>query len=225
MEQCNIVLVLRTGGDFKFRDVELLAKHLHLQWKSDVPLKVYCLYDKVEVRQDLVNITLLPMENHWIGWWAKLNLFSPGLINLRPFLYMDLDTAVLGDISKLFNIGEKVGFVGLQDFVRANQFASGVMFFPEKSNSVDSVWETWISNPYKFIDKFRGDQNFISNFIHSRNYWQEHTSMICSFKIREGDRSWLREVPDTISVVCFHGKPRVFDAANQVEWVKNYVQV
>lgn len=219
------MLVLRSGGDFNFRDVEVLSYHLHLYWQSEDVLKVYCLYDKIDQVFELKNCILIPMPNkEWVGWWSKMNLFAPALDVYRPFLFMDLDTAVIGPYSDLFSNDFK-GILGLEDFYRPNNFASGVMGIPSNDEIVTGIWKEWMKNPELHIKKYRGDQNFISNFILSNKYWQYVTDKICSFKVRGSDKTWLMEVPKNISIVCFHGFPRIKEAVYRTSWIKEYLNV
>ena len=220
----NVVLVLKTGGSYNFQDVELLCARLHMYWKSEQKINIYCLYDKVHEEVRLANCTLLPMTySRWKGWWSKLNLFSPQIEYLRPFLYLDLDTAIVGDISSLFNRKEQE-IIGLEDFYFKNKFASGVMWIPSNNLIVNRIWVEWNKCPEKYIQTYRGDQNFISNFICSNLYWQSLTDMICSFKARGKERGWLQEVPKQISIVCFHGRPKIQEAARTIKWLKEYVK-
>ena len=225
MNKKTVILVLRSGGDFSFRDVELLAYHLHKHWDGNDKLQVICVWDKIKKETVLSFCTLIPMPYiEWKGWWSKMNLFSPQLDKYRPFLYLDLDTAVVGGFHSLFQVGERRGFVGLWDFGKRGGFASGIMYFPKREENINAIWDTWILNPNKFMRIYRGDQNFISNFIKSITYWQNEMNEICSFKMRGADHSWLHKKLEGVYVICFHGKPRIFEAAKTVNWVKEYVQ-
>jgi hypothetical protein len=79
----------------------------------------------------------------------------------------------------------------------------------------------WIKNPEKHIKELRGDQDFIRLHLTSGKRWQHFNRRICSFKVRGSDKTLLKEIPVEISVVCFHGIPRIKNA--QVNWTKEYV--
>lgn len=213
------MLVFRTGGDFHFADVELLARKI----TNITPgVQVFCLYDKVTREYQLKHFTVLPMENHWQGWWAKMNLFSPELEQYRPFLYLDLDTVVLGDLGGILHDMDQSLFVCLEDFYRQGWLASGMMWLPKGSVKIARVWDEWIGSPEKHMKRWRGDQDFIRSVVTADAYWQEITNKICSFKPRVL-RGWLKHLPKELLLVCFHGYPRIFEAAKTVEWVKNYI--
>ena len=225
MEEVTVILVLRSGGDFAFKDVQLITYHLRKQWKGDQgSLRIICLYDKVSQPFPLVGLTLLPMETAWRGWWSKMNVFAPELEEFRPFLYLDLDTAVVGDIKHLIPRKNISDFVCLCDFYRSGVLASGVMQIPAQSLKISKIWNHWILNPGGYMKKFRGDQDFIRSVANADLFWQDIVDdRICTFK--PWKKGWVHKVPDKTSLVCFHGKPRIWQAAKKVKWVDNYINV
>ena len=215
----NIALIHRTGGDFKIADAYLLVSHIRKYWgSSDVP-SIYCYSDSVDKELKVVGLTIRPLPiPTWKGWWAKMNLFAPELKELRPFLYLDLDTAVLKSLKSLIPPEEqKDKFVGLRDFYRPNNFASGMMWIPD-TKVMDDVYLKWLKNK----KRFRGDQNFIASVTKADIYWQDicQPDYITTFKPKG---KWRTELPAQSAVVCFHGEPRIPKAAQTVDWVKRYV--
>jgi hypothetical protein len=216
-----VVLCYRTGGDFKFMDVELLASKIRQHWKGSEPLSILVLADKADHQMELINYTICPPENKlWPGWWTKMNLFAPSLEQYRPFLYMDLDTAVVGDLSEIIP-ENKEQFITLEDFYRPFKLASGLMWIPAKNDRVKNIWNTWMRGPENIMKKYRGDQEFIGSVIKQDTFWQTMFNKVFSFKPRAG---WLKVLPTSAVVICFHGKPRIYEASKQVEWVNNYVK-
>jgi glycosyltransferase involved in cell wall biosynthesis len=221
LPETNVVLVYKTGGDFELKDVHLLVDQLHKK-KRNLNLKVYCLTDCVSKEMDLGNFTLLPMVGKWKGWWSKMNLFSSKYAYLRPFLYMDLDTAVISYLENTVPKEQyKDSFIALRDFYRSKKAASGLMWFPVNGGLPDKVWDVWKENPEHFMGVYRGDQDFIFSIIKPDKYWQDITAGIVSSKPK---KQFLNELKGLEDIVCFHGKPRIFDAARQYKWVNAYVQ-
>src|SRR5512138_2980603 len=91
----TIVLVLRSGKDFGFRDVELIARHINGKWQSPVRPRIVCLWDKATTHYNLGNI-------EYPGTWSRMQLYSPEMEQYRPFLYVDLDTAVINSLENIF---------------------------------------------------------------------------------------------------------------------------
>jgi len=219
----NIFLVLKTGRDFHFRDVELICYHLKKQWKEVKPLNIYCLYDKVHQIVKLKDCTLLPMNNNtWPGWWCKMNLFSPELEKYRPFLFLDLDTAIVGDIIDLFPIDKYSSrFICLADLWAPNRLASGVMWLPN-NKKIKNIWKVWSATDKSIMQTNLGDGDFLQKITNADLYWQGITDKISSFKpILGGTFRYLYIIPKEKTVICFHGKPRIWDA--EVVWVKEYI--
>lgn len=221
--ETTIVCVLKTGGDFHFEDVLLLSSNLQKQWKGEGYLRTICLWDQTEKQIEFTTCTILPFPHpEWKGWWSKLNLFSPEMEKYRPFLFLDLDTAIVGDLTEVLPREEdRDKFILLRDLYRPKRLATGMMWIPAGSEKVQKVWDYWIANnPLTLAARYRGDNNIIENSAVPDLYFQDYTSAISSFK---PDKKWLVKVPEGIKIVCFHGKPRIFEAAKSVEWVKKYV--
>jgi len=217
----RLFLVLRSGGSYTFKDADLLTFQIRQHYRGEQELEIFCLYDKVDDAWRLANCMLLPMlHKEWGGWWSKMNLFSPELQPYRPFLYIDLDTVVVGDISSLFYPAGGATFVGLADFFAPSYMASGVMWIPD-NQQINDVWNLWITSPTEFMSHFKGDQNFLRKCIHEKLFWQDITPAICSFKVQGKNRKWLRQIPDDVFVVCFHGYPKIVEACS-VPWVERY---
>jgi hypothetical protein len=220
-DKLNIVLILRTGGDFSMKDVRLLAKRLHDN-KQDLDIQVFCFTDIVEQKITVPECILLPLKCNWPGWWAKMNLFLPELEYLRPFLYLDLDTVVLKPITDVLpNNGRQSGMILLRDFYVLKKPATGLMWIPAKSKNVSNVWSAWIEKPEIHIRQFRGDQDFVGRIVKPDYFWQDITKGVVSFKPNRKKREILT---GDEKIVCFHGKPRIREAAKNIGWVNKYVK-
>jgi len=229
----TVVLCLKSGGDFHFSDVELLCTHLHKQYYGNRKLRILCLYDKIDSEIHLSEVTLLPVFNKtWPGWWTKMNLFDPRMEQYRPFLYMDLDTAVVHDLQGILpppdNYVDK--FITLGGFFRpdtTNGLQSGMMWFPTANKKIEKIWKAWNSDPVSIITSMHnkgGDQGFIREVLKGNtDYWQKFTDKVTSFKISVEGKRILTQVPSYISIVCFHGNPRIPSAAMLYDWVQTYV--
>lgn len=213
----NIILVLKFGKGYNFSDVQLLAEHF-FHYKN-----TYCLLDKAQRKMDLLFCYVLPMPYiDWGSWWSKMNLFCPNIDYLRPFLYLDLDTAVMTPVENIFPKGRyRDGFIMLRDF-RSKLPASGVMWFPKESDKVKRIWQEWIKNPAQHIKKYRGDQDFIGSILKPDYYWQDIMDGMVSFK---PGGNWRKRLEGDEKTISFHGRPKIWEAAKSVEWVKNYVEL
>lgn len=227
----TVVLCWRTGGDFTFQDVKLLVSHLHANHEGK--LRVLVLTNTVNQPIQMVDCTLLPAENKsWPGWWTKMNMFSPQMEQYRPFLYLDLDTAVVNSLEGILPpTGHEEKFICLGGFFRpdtTNGLQSGLMWFPANNKQITQIWNTWIKNPEGLLRTFQnrgGDQGFLRSVLgHSEIFWQTFTNKITSFKIGVDGNRLLKEIPEHISIVCFHGQPRIPGAIRMFDWVAKYVK-
>lgn len=134
----------------------------------------------------------LPIKSRLIGWWAKLEIFSPWYANLRPCILLDLDTYVL-DLSILDEF-PTTGMWLLNDFNRPQQGESGIVVVPKDT---DKIWAKLFSQ----ITQHRGDGPYLATFPHQR--LQTAVDGIQSYKVDQ-----LYESPKNARIVCFHGKPK-----------------
>jgi hypothetical protein len=211
----TIVLVLRSGGDFSFRDVDLIARHINGKWVSNPRPRILCLWDKVSSEHNLGHITLLPLPKDQIGTWSRIHLYNPAMEKYRPYLYIDLDTAVISSLENIFAlIQDETKFIALEDFWQKGKLATGLVWFPKNSDKVNNVWKSFKQSSGRRMDAF------LRTCIVADQYWQQLTNTIHDFK--PSRRNLLTELPKGANLVCFHGKPRIFDA--NIGWVKEYVQ-
>lgn len=162
----------------------------------------YCLGDKINP------CPTVPMDNDYPGWWSKMELFAPHMRELMPFLFVDLDTIVLGDIDDLFKeCGDD--FWMLRDFNRPNGGQSAQMWV--EARSAAKIWDYWISKPVGYwTGLYGGDQDFLEQFGFKR--FQDKFSGMMSYKVDK-----LKENARESRIVHFHGKPKPCDTTG---WAK-----
>jgi hypothetical protein len=219
-KQRTIVLVLKSGGDFEFRDVELIARHINEKWRDSLKPRIICLWDKASCSYNLGNIEIVPLTNNYPGTWSRMQLYSPEMEIYRPFLYVDLDTAIINSLENIFDlIKDPTQLIVLEDFWQKNQIATGLVWFPSSSYKIKEVWDAWQESSKAF--GFRMD-TFLRTRLGKTIFWQQLTNTIHDFKPRPS--RFLTQLPDEVDLVCFHGKPRIFEASETIEWVRNYTE-
>jgi len=218
-ESRTIVVVLRSGGDFSFRDVELITRHINGKWQSPIPPRIICLWDNASQEYDLGNIHIIPLRTNQKGTWSRIELYSPEMEKYRPFLYIDLDTAVIQSLEHIFAlVTDESKFITLEDFWQRGQIATGLVWVPAKSKKVAKIWKEFKGSQGSRMD------NYIRKVIEPDAYWQQLTPTIFDFKPKVG--KLLTEIPNTANLICFHGKPRIFtcvEGSITIAWVKQYV--
>lgn len=214
----TIVIVLRSGGDFSFKDVTLIINHINLKWKSEERPQIICIYDKATEEYDLGNFKIIPMTNELPGTWSRIQLYSPEMEKYRPFLYIDLDTAIIQTIENIFDLVKNPKhFITLEDFYQKGQLATGIVWFPAECKGLNAVWKAFKKEGVKGN---RMDY-FLRKHIKQDAFWQDLTESIVDFKPKASQL--LSELPENTNLVCFHGKPRIFNAQD-IKWVNDYVK-
>lgn len=193
----RVVLVLRSGGEYKPEHVQRLASQLREQLFE--PL----VYSDV----DVPGVERVPLRYPWGGWWAKMNIFDPRVPG--DFLYMDLDTRICGDIT---DIASRTEITLLRDFYRPGRLQSGLMFLPEEARR-----ETWSRFHEQHIHIYPGDGQFLDSIWRNRaRTWQDDLpGQVVSYKChvmkdskKPGKHIGDGTVPKNARIVCFHGRPR-----------------
>lgn len=211
-----IVAVLKSGGDFIPEHVEALrknvAKHLTVQYE-------FILFTNWYVDTALqVEMGVIPLEWGWRGWWSKIELFRPD-IEWAPedrIVYMDLDTVLIGNIDWLFDVDfSQVDLMALRGFNRP-RFASGLMGW--QGTPPTKPFDLFKKDPQYYMRKYLsgGDQKFIYDCLFPTRirigYWQEmFLDKIYSYKLHLTNDN-KGNPPGKMRLVCFHGKPRPWDA-------------
>lgn len=207
----RIVTVLKAGKDFNPHHAVWLAKQIAAFHPE---AEFVCLTD---TRIDHPEITEIYMPRPWAGFWSKMNLYNPELLPGDVF-YLDLDSVVVGPIDDLVALDRSTG---LRDFYHPRLLASGMLFIREEDKA--PIYDAFVHQPAHWINVCRtrarwGDQGFLENFRDRFDHWQDvRPGRVCSYKVhckRNGGK-----IPDGVSVVCFHGIPRPWDAAQSLDWV------
>lgn len=162
-----------------------------------------------------------PLLTDLPGWWAKIELFRPGLFR-GDVLYLDLDVVITGCIDGLVDLldSDRSKLWALDDFgyplTRPRRgigpdmrrllggdgtVNSSVMLW--HGNTARAVWDRW--NPAK-MDEVHGDQNWITQAL-----WPE---------INLIPRGWAASYKygGAGVVRVFHGDPKPHQVAD--DWVR-----
>ena len=168
-------------------------------------------YDNSHVRrliQQVDNHLTLPHYFHVItssdkpGWWAKIDLFKPGLFDDRV-LYLDLDVTVVGSLDDLVNypLGS---FTAMRDGLNRWMINSSVMVW--NAGEQDHIYKQF--RP-EVMDQFHGDQDWINKVGISSKF---PSRWIHSWKY-DLDRGKKDPDPDA-RVIVYHGKTKPWDIEN-----------
>jgi hypothetical protein len=215
-DKIAVMCVLKSGGDFAVGDV--LNLKIMLDKNISIPYDFYCLTDYWDVPDAH---SIIPLENFYNGWWSKIELFRPDLVEADRIVYFDLDTIIVDNIDAL--LLQDPEFIGLRLFRHApekenNYFGSGILGW-KNDGSFDFLFRQF---RYELHSKrFRGDQDYFSWQLCQKGirfrYWQDLVDGICSYKRHVR----LQGMQEGVKVVCFHGTPRPWEV--NAEWIKEAI--
>lgn len=196
------VVVVRQGDKYSQRYPQVLKRQVenNTRW----PVAFHILGDG--------NDATTPLVKKWPGWFSKLELFAPWNDHLRPCLFLDLDTFVLGNIDDLVSLVPSK-LTMLRDFNRPETGQSAIMSIPQ---DVGMIWRRWSMDPETWMQKYRGggDQAFLNRF--DLDFLQDSFDGIKSYKVDK-----LQDSPGDARICCFHGKPKPHECGGWVREVWN----
>lgn len=194
--------VLRSGGLYGIEYVDALRVGLSL-WAPKTSRFVVL----TDVAQ--VGPFAIPLELELPGWWAKLELFRPGVFD-GPVVYLDLDTLPVGSLAELAELAAS-GFRGaLRDFYQPTRMiGSGVLVW-----TPDAETEAFYHRAIEGLEpRGRADYVFRVLFGDSGRLQDELPGQIVSLKPRQGPDPKRVGPPPAARLVCGHGRPRLHDPA------------
>ncbi len=159
-----------------------------------------CLSD-VDVPCERIELT-----GDWVGWWAKVELFRPGLFESRV-LYLDLDVTVVGELDEIAHYPEP--FVAIKDWLR-----------PTINSSV-MVWDGGVADHVYLnladedIERLRGDQDWITEQMPKVETFPRDWCVSYRKSVVPLRRFMLPgqpvAMPTGAKVVVFHGEPKPWE--------------
>lgn len=153
----NVVCVLRQGGRIGYNASWVDKLQNSVSRNLTIPHKFICLSDCD------VSCERIPLDATGDGFWAKMQLFKPGLFN-GPILYVDLDTVICGSMDDIITSVLDEKFV--MWFENDKQIHSSAMMWWQGDHSY--LWDLYLSKPLVYWKKLYsaaplyGDQALIS---------------------------------------------------------------
>jgi len=129
----------------------------------DRPYSFVCLTDYPDEMPNGVEAIPIVHSKSLKGWWAKINLFRPGLFTGRV-LYLDLDVLIVSPLSEIIDFPARMALVpdGAPNFnghgalKTVHRYNSSVMVW--EAGVADKIFENWTP---AVAERLWGDQDFI----------------------------------------------------------------
>lgn len=201
-ETGNVTVVcIKVGTLYNDRYVLNLARMVKAQ---NPEFDFVCFTDK-----PVEGIRCLPPPCEYEGWWSKVGLFRSDLPIEGPFLYLDLDVLVVGNLMGIcwgdFKIIRQMKRIVSPKTVR--RYNSSAMYF-RYAGVRSEVWEEFDES---VMERFRGDQDWIGHLLP-----EEQTIPLSWIQLMERCRHGPS--PSTRLVLC-NVVPNHL-AAKRYSWVK-----
>lgn len=206
----TVACVLRTeGGEYDAKNTGEREYDATYVWRLQQRVKKHLSLDHRFVcltEWHIAGVSCRLLERDWPGWWAKVELFRPGLFDGRV-LYFDLDTDIVGPLDDIASYDGRFGM--LQDWLSPSLGASGVMAWEAGEYATGRIYDNFCTNPEGAMASHRGDQNWISGSVEWDDLRARYPGQIVSRWEECRDR-----VPEGARVVCWHGSPK----PGEVDW-------
>lgn len=143
----NVACVLRAGGKVGYDATWVDKLHSMLKRNITMPFKMVCLSDVP------VNCHQVPLDSVGPGYWAKLQLFRPGLFD-GPVLFFDLDTVICNNLDAMIDsLLQQNNFVMWHDDWY-NLSSSAIMYW---NGDYSHIYTEYIKQPEYYHEKYSVD--------------------------------------------------------------------
>ena len=195
----TVLCVMRSGGAYTQAHVYRLRSQV-LEHHPDE--RFVCLSDV-----SILGVEVIPLVYEWAGWWSKMEMFRPNVLSGETFVYLDLDTTVLGPFTEL--IKHRSSLI-MRDVYRPHGLQSSVMVLPAEVRR--QVWSVFYTDAEYHMKKAGagGDQAFLETLLDGRieRLQDVYPGLIQSYK---ADHVASRGVDPNTSLLIFHGQPKPWD--------------
>jgi len=146
--------------------------------------------------QTIPETITIPLIGNTPGWWAKIELFRPGLFN-GPVLYCDLDMVICNSLD------EMVSLLPNDNFLMLNH-GSGILYW---EGDYSHLWKMYLENYSNIWKQYSrkpkiGDQGFIFDNVENKK---------SIFEIPNFNKNWLftykgnTQPPEDSKILIFNG--------------------
>ena len=169
-----------TGSKYGTKYVNILYNMVK---RHSTDVKFFVITDsKKDWHSDINQLIVDPLYK---TWWNKIHMFRDDIGLEGRVLFMDLDVVIIRNIDHLWEF-EDDKFCIIQDFNRCRIPSyhvrnSSVMKFD--AGKEVHVWEKFKNDPQRIIDRFRGDQDYMTHLYKGGLIWPHNWIMSYKWEI------------------------------------------
>lgn len=171
------------------------------------PHRFVCMTDRPN---EIPGIETVPPATDYPGWWQKVGLFTPGLID-GPALYLDLDVVIVGELDTLVREHACAELAMAKNWAQSGHGGWQSSAFITRGYPFPEIAQDFTPD---VIDRLWGDQEWITERLGKR-VQEIPPGPVCSYKYH-----CPNGLPETARVVVFHGKPDPHEVSDA--WVKDH---
>ena len=212
------------GRDFTMEDVERLHRSVSIH--MDRPFKFYCLTNSQEKFSQ--EVTPIPLLHNFPGWWSKMEIHRPDLPITGRTLYMDLDSHAMQSLAPIFDFPKKeltmfeTGIPEKKWSTLENKgwickYQAATMLFTPGDLVMKQVWERFISQPRRWMRKYRSDQDIMGKWIPDQPVFPRN--WMC--KLGSIKRFKWEELPKEVIIVTGQTQDGLFRNTESIPWFEN----
>lgn len=228
MQDKRIVALIKWGIGYPADDFN--RTYRAIQDHSEQDVEVICVTDDPSGLDQGMQIVKLPEisldRSRWNdGMWPKVALFKDDVFpNGAKILYVDVDIAVVGDVSKLFDFCEQDTLHIIKDwntyherwfprlFPSNRGGNSSVLCY--RAGEHNHIWDAFTDDPDAALAQFRNDQDYAVGKAKNIKYFPD--GLVGSFKKTVAPLppiAWFSGCNPSkdCKIVAFHGKPDIED--------------
>ena len=199
-QELQVILVLKSGGDFKPNHVTRLTEQI--KKNLTVPHKLFCLTDYPG--DAIEEIEIIPLLDKLPGWWSKIEIFR----TFTNVLYFDLDTTILRNIDFLAQFKPNFGAL----LSKHRNMGSGIMRW---YGDFSGLYKYFKAHSDPIMQYFSWEQEYINSWLINNAYKVEYIQHHFPGRLMSYKNDYLpmieKKSKPKPSIIYFHGKPRPWD--------------
>jgi hypothetical protein len=211
------------GRDFKPEDVHRLYKSV---WKNiDRDFDFYVLTNDMEAPLPGIKIPLAH-ANDWPGWWAKMELYRPGILPPRRTLYMDLDSHAIRSLQPILDYEGDLVLFNTKDKKHQDKHLKrgivGIVYRYQAATILYTPGEwTWLYEKFLrdwdyYLEHYRSDQDILGEWIPNQPRFPD--SWLMKMGSVEKNPVFRKSKPPKVIIVTGQTRSGGFRKTYKIEW-------
>lgn len=226
-EKVNILCLYWTG-DFRGRDfkpMDVTRLFLSVDKHIDRPFDFFVLTNDMSAELPGTKIQLAHPDD-WPGWWAKMELYRPGILPKRRTLYMDLDSHAIRSLQPILDYEGDLVLFNTKDkkhkIKHTQQGIGGMVYRYQAATILYNPWEfSWMYEKFKkdwdyYLEHYRSDQDILGEWIPDQptfpDYWLMKMGGL------EKNPAFKTRPPAEVIIITGQTKSGGFRRTHEIKW-------